>query len=1139
MVKQRLSFGLSLIIARFPKQTSLQTVLIVPFLLQIVAAVGLVGYLSFHNGQKAVNELVVRLQNEASSRVEQHLSTYLNAAKQVAKVNADALELGLLDPKNLKTQGQFYWKQMQEFNVGYISFGSTTGDFIGAGYVKDKIVMISEVSLRQYGNYANTDYTTDSQGNRIQPGENTGKYEYQKELWYAETLKAGKPIWSPIYQWELPPDIMSVSFNRPVRDKNNNIIGVIGIDQRLTQISDFLGNLKVSPSGKIFIIERNGLIVASSSTEQPFTIVNGKPKRLQVLESKDPMILPTARYLQKTFGNFREINNSQQLEFRINKGNFPWESQRQFIKVMPWQDRFGLDWLIVTVIPESDFMEQIDQNTRTTILLCLIALAIAIGIAILTASLIARPIHQLNRASQAIASGQLKQKIKVKGINELEKLANSFNSMARQLQQYFDTLEKQNEELKHLDQLKDEFLANTSHELRTPLNGIIGIAESLLDGATGELPTSTQANLQLITSSGRRLASLVNDILDFSKLRHKNVELQLKPIDLRSVTHVVLTLSQPLAKQKNLQLLNAIPEDFPPAEADENRLQQILHNLVGNAIKFTPSGTVEVSAKVIVYGNEPSTINNEQIAITVSDTGIGIPEDKIDRIFESFEQVEGSSHREYGGTGLGLAVTKKLVELHGGKISVQSKQEEGSQFTFTLPISQGQVESTAITSVIRDSINSELASLMAIPKPASIAADGKFFKVLIVDDDSVNRQVLSNNLSLYNYEITEASNGQEALAALEKGLLPDLILLDVMMPRMTGYEVCQKIRARFPAHELPIVMLTAKNQVQDIVEGFESGANDYLSKPIQKSEMLARIKTHINLAKLTLAYGRFVPHNFLNFLSRESILDVQLGDQVLKEMTVMFSDIRDFTTLSEAMTPKENFNFLNSYLSRVGPVIRQHDGFIDKYIGDAIMALFPDSAKDALQAALAMQKEVALYNQYRHQQGYAPISIGIGLHTGNLMLGTIGESERLETTAIADAVNLASRLEGLTKLYGAGILISLHTLIRVEDIENYSFRFLDRVRVKGKSKPVAVYEVYDEGLGLTNQLKTQTKTIFEPAVMAYNRQDFAGAQPRFEEILAINPDDRAALLYVKRCQHYRQYGVPEGWEGVTDLDFKE
>lgn len=1134
-----LPHSLNRLIARFPKQTSLQTVLIVPFLVQIVAAVGLVGYLSFRNGQKAVNDLVLRLQNEASSRVEQHLNSYLNTPKQLAKVNTDALEMGLLDPKDLKKQGQFYWKQMQEFNVGYISFGSTTGDFIGAGYVDDKSVMISEVSLRQYGNSDNTDYKTDSQGNRIQPGENTGTYDYQQELWYAETIKAGKPIWSPIYQWEPPPDVISVSFNRPVRDQNNNIIGVIGIDQRLTQISEFLSNIKVSPSGKIFIIERDGLMVASSSTEPPFTSVDGKPKRLQVLESKDPMILPAARYLQKTFGNFRKIHNSQQLEFRINQGNFPWESQRQFIKVMPWHDQLGLDWLIVTVIPESDFMKQIDQNTRTTIVLCLVALAIATGMAILTTRLIARPILQLNQASQAIASGQLKQRIQVKGINELEKLANSFNRMAGQLQQSFDTLEKQNEELKNFDQLKDEFLANTSHELRTPLNGIIGIAESLLDGATGELPTPTQANLQLIASSGRRLANLVNDILDFSKLRHKNLELQLKPIDLRSVTQVVLTLSQPLANPKNLQLLNAIPEDLPPAEADENRLQQILHNLVGNAIKFTPSGTIEISAKVIpVPDNELQIINNEQIEITVSDTGIGIPEDKFDRIFESFEQIEGSSSREYGGTGLGLAVTKKLVELHGGKISVESKQGEGSQFTFTLPISQGQVESTTQTRVIRDSIPSELVNLMTIPRSALSAADRKIFKVLIVDDDPVNRQVLINNLSLYNYQIAEASNGQEALAVLEKGLLPDLILLDVMMPHMTGYEVCQKIRDRFPAHELPIVMLTAKNQVQDIVEGFESGANDYLSKPIQKGEMLARIKTHLNLAKLTLAYERFVPHNFLKILSRESILDVQLGDQVLKEMTVMFSDIRDFTTLSEGMTPKENFNFLNSYLSRVGPVIRQHQGFIDKYIGDAIMALFPDSAKDAVQAALAMQKAVALYNQHRQQRGYPPIAIGIGLHTGNLMLGTIGESERMETTAIADAVNLSSRLEGLTKLYGVGILISVHTLIQLEDIQSYSFRFLDRVRVKGKNKPVAVYEVYDESLGVTYLLKTQTKAIFESAVIAYNRRDFAEAQPIFEEILAINPDDRTALLYMKRCQHSRRYGVPEGWEGVTDLDFK-
>ncbi len=722
--------------------------------------------------------------------------------------------------------------------------------------------------------------------------------------------------------------------------------------------------------------------------------------------------------------------------------------------------------------------------------------------------------------------------------DELGRLARVFQGMVQtvkireqELAEAKKRLETKNQELHHLDQLKDEFLANTSHELRTPLNGIIGIAESLIDGATGELPTTTQSNLQLIVSSGRRLASLINDILDFSKLRHQTLELKLTPVDLRAITEIVLTLSQPLAHQKNLQLINAIPEDLPNAEADENRLQQILHNLIGNAIKFTPSGTIETSAQVI------SRSDKEILAITVFDTGIGIAEDNFERIFESFEQAEGSTAREYGGTGLGLAVTKQLVELHGGKISVKSQVGVGSQFTFTLPIAQEKVKSVQPIAA-RDNNRSELIPLSSMQNAVNFANDDQPFKILIVDDEPINRQVLINNLSLYNYTLSEASNGEEALATIENGFIPDLILLDLMMPRMTGYEVCQILRERFPAHELPIVILTAKNQTENIVEGFTSGANDYLTKPIQKQEMLARMKTHLNLAKLTLAYGRFVPRDFLNFLGKDSIIDVQIGNQIQQEMTVMFVDIRSFTNLSEGMTPQETFNFINAYLSQVSPAIREHNGFIDKYIGDGIMALFPQSADGAVQAAISMQQKVALFNQERQQQGLVPIAIGIGLHTGNLMLGTIGEPERMETTVISDAVNLASRLEGLTKLYGAGILISVHTLVRIEEIQHYSFRFLDRVRVKGKNDAVAIYEIYDPEEGLSHQLKTQTKSVFEAAVMAYNRQDFVGAQPIFTSILATNPEDQAAMLYVKRCQQYLQYGVPVDWDGVTDLDFK-
>jgi len=349
------------------------------------------------------------------------------------------------------------------------------------------------------------------------------------------------------------------------------------------------------------------------------------------------------------------------------------------------------------------------------------------------------------------------------------------------------------------------------------------------------------------------------------------------------------------------------------------------------------------------------------------------------------------------------------------------------------------------------------------------------------------------------------------------------------MPRMTGYEVSEKLREQFLPSELPIVMLTAKNQVSDLVEGFNSGANDYLSKPFNKNELLARIKTHMRLAKINAAYGRFVPHDFLHFLGHESIIEVKLGDHVQQEMTILFADIRSFTTLSEGMSPQENFNFINSYLSQVSPAIRAHNGFIDKYIGDAIMALFPKSADDAVQGAITMQEQVALYNQYRQNSGYVPIAIGIGLHTGSLMLGTIGEQERMESTVISDAVNLASRLEGLTKLYGAGIIISEQTLSELNNFPNYSYRFLDQVKVKGKNSAVAIFEICNGDLESIKELKMNTKTRFEEAVFLYHNQQFAAAEQIFEGVWQRNPQDKAAMLYIKRCQKLQKYGTAEEW----------
>ncbi|OQY56880.1 MAG: hypothetical protein B6247_02250 [Candidatus Parabeggiatoa sp. nov. 2] len=473
-----------------------------------------------------------------------------------------------------------------------------------------------------------------------------------------------------------------------------------------------------------------------------------------------------------------------------------------------------------------------------------ISLILSLLVAYLMARLLTRPIAKLRNGAEQVRLGNFDTVIVIKSHDEFELLANSFNSMAKQLKVFFETLETKNLELRQMDQLKDDFLANTSHEIRTPLNGIIGIAESLIEGATGELPESTQSNLAMIADSGRRLAHLVNDILDFSKLKQKNLDLQLKPVGVREITEVVLAFSQPLVAQKEVQLINAVPPDLPLAHADENRLQQILFNLVGNAIKFTHRGSVVVAADIV---ENPKPF----LAIKVYDTGIGIPEDKLDKIFQSFEQADGGTAREYGGTGLGLTVSKQLVELHGGQIGVESTVGKGSCFFFSLPFSEGRLEyrQASFSQLNRQSLADSNQSLSVTSVQPVFEAVGDI-KILIVDDEPVNRQVLVNHLSLQHYVVVQVTNGMETLELIQADFKPDLVLLDVMMPKMTGYEVCRQLREQFSRNELPILMLTAKNQVSDMVEGFEAGANDYLTKPISKDELLARVKTHLENAKL-------------------------------------------------------------------------------------------------------------------------------------------------------------------------------------------------------------------------------------------------------------------------------------------------
>ena len=303
--------------------------------------------------------------------------------------------------------------------------------------------------------------------------------------------------------------------------------------------------------------------------------------------------------------------------------------------------------------------------------------------------------------------------------------------------------------------------------------------------------------------------------------------------------------------------------------------------------------------------------------------------------------------------------------------------------------------------------------------------------------------------------------------------------------------------------------------------------------------MAETIETYArDLEALLTAYGRFVPHSFLDFLGKASIVDLRLGDHVEKEMTVLFSDIRSFSTLSESMTPQESFDFVNAFLRRVGPLIRGHGGVIDKYIGDAVMALFPGPVDSALRAAIAMQREVVAYNVTRRERGYRPIAIGVGLHTGMLVLGTVGEAERMNSTVISDNVNLASRLEGVTKYYGVSIVISGATLALLPAPADFQIRFLDKIQVKGKREPAMIYEVFDADPAEARAFKEATAPAWSRATQLYFGRRFAEALPLFREILARHPADLPAQHYVERTERWTRDGVPEDWDGVLAMETK-
>lgn len=683
------------------RKLPLQFILIVPFVIQIIATVGLVGYLSWSNGQKAVHELAHQLMNQVNLLVIQQLDIYLKTPHQINQINVDAVNMGMLNLSDLKTTGDYFAKQMQVFDVGYIRFANAQGEFIGVERLDNGQLLINEVSQNK-GIGKLSVYTTDNQLNR-QNLIAVKNHDPRLATWYTNAVKVNKPTSSKIYQRQDKPEVFSISSSYPLNEKQHKFTGVMSVDLTLPQISNFLAGLELGKNHQVFILERSGLIVANSLKESLFKIVNAKTQRPSILNSQNKLIQSISKYLQVRFGQFKNIQNTQQIFMKI-------QEKKYFVQVTSWHNQLGLDWLVVVVMPESELMAAIHANTRVTILLCLAALIIATTIGVYTARWIANPILKLTHASSAIAyssydaipSNNFEQIVDTSIVNELSILSQSFNQMACQLSELLTVLERTNQELEQQvaqrtaelaaakeladasNHAKSEFLANISHELRTPLNGILGYAQILQFDP--ETSAEQMEGVNTIYNCGSHLLNLINDILDIAKIESNKLELYPEAFDIQKLLLVVADICRVKAEEKHIGFICQVDSNLPTTVyADEKRLRQVLINLVGNAIKFTQDGVINLIVEVV---NHPITKHDLQVTtirFQIVDTGVGMTSAEIATIFLPFEQV-GNNLQKSAGTGLGLAISYQIVQMMGSEIKVKSIYGEGSKFWFDLDL---------------------------------------------------------------------------------------------------------------------------------------------------------------------------------------------------------------------------------------------------------------------------------------------------------------------------------------------------------------------------------------------------------------------------------------------------------------------
>ncbi|NET75615.1 MULTISPECIES: sensor histidine kinase [Okeania] len=660
-----------------PPKLPLRVVVIVPFVLQIIATVGLVGYLSFTNGKRAINDLANQLQNEITARIQQKLNIFLETPHLVNQLNVNAIRLNQLNIQEINDVERHLWQQIQSFDsIGVIGITSTSGTMIAVSRQDNNrfnIIITDESTKGELQEYA-----TNAQGVRTNLTKVVPEYDPHIRPWYQDGIATGKAGWGEMFR-SLIDQRVEIMATQPVIDNDDNAIALVTATLTFSELHDFLKRLKISKSGEAFILNRYGQLIASSATSEPFIQDNGDLKLIDASNSNDLLVNSASKHLKDRFEDLNQIQSNLLLNFDI-------DGQQQFLQVVPFNDQYGLDWLILVVIPEADFTERIHGNTRITIALCFIALIIAIIFGLFSCELIIKPVKNLKQAATSISIGKWEQRVKEVPIEELAILAQGFNQMTEQLKKSFVELENKNTALQEADQFKDEFMKNISHELRTPLNSIICSIKLILDGFCDSQEEETEL-LHQADKSAIHLLNLINELLDLVQIKEGKLPVNKNLVNLYDCLNEIIDSQQSIIQQKNLQLYKSNLSKSIFVEADPKKLKQVFLNILDNAIKFTETGSITIDVQIKPSINTYDIDQVPIVVVTIKDTGIGVEPSEQYKLFQSFAMVDGSTTRAYSGCGLGLSISRSLMELMGGNITLESAgKNQGTAVSISLPI---------------------------------------------------------------------------------------------------------------------------------------------------------------------------------------------------------------------------------------------------------------------------------------------------------------------------------------------------------------------------------------------------------------------------------------------------------------------